>query len=151
MTLSAVRARSQTFADYRDANGHGTTVARLVLQTAPTAKIYVAKIANGLTMKRSELHRVTRVSPTCCSCGQRAHADAQSTPRPVGGNMPRAYPASRSCGVVCVHGACESDGLRGRRDCPVDAPDCRSLRRPLEDAVCSSVRLFVCTAPLPFV
>ncbi len=47
--------------DYQDTYGHGTHVARLLLETAPCAKILVAKVANCRTVPPRDLHQIEKV------------------------------------------------------------------------------------------
>jgi len=48
--------------DYKDVNGHGTHVARLILEMAPAAELYIAKVSNDTSIQPTDLHRITRVS-----------------------------------------------------------------------------------------
>jgi subtilisin family serine protease len=48
--------------DYKDVNGHGTHVARLMLEVAPAAEIFIAKVSNETTIEKADLVRIARVS-----------------------------------------------------------------------------------------
>lgn len=48
-------------ADYQDVNSHGTHVARLVLNAAPSAEILIGKISNDTAVGAQDLHRIARV------------------------------------------------------------------------------------------
>lgn len=47
--------------NFHDANGHGTHVARLVLNAAPSAEIFIAKISDQATVSSRNLHRIAKV------------------------------------------------------------------------------------------
>jgi subtilisin family serine protease len=49
-------------ADYQDVNGHGTHVTRLVLNAAPSADVFIAKISDENKLATQDFHRITRVS-----------------------------------------------------------------------------------------
>lgn len=51
------------YSDYRDHNGHGTHVARLILEMAPAAELFIAKVSNNTSIQPTDLHRITRVGP----------------------------------------------------------------------------------------
>ncbi|EFX04389.1 extracellular serine protease [Grosmannia clavigera kw1407] len=119
--------------DCEDELGHGTHVTRLILEMAPEAELYVAKISDKKTIQSSDLHRLVRAIEWACkkkvhiislSLGidmdnnrelGRAIQAARDSNITIfaaasngGGNKPRSYPASRPFGVICVHA---SDGL----------------------------------------
>lgn len=48
--------------DYGDTHGHGTHVARMFLEVAPSAEIFIAKIADAKEIPASELYRIPEVS-----------------------------------------------------------------------------------------
>ena len=48
-------------ADFQDVNGHGTHVTRLILNAAPSAEIFIAKISEETTVSTRNLHRIARV------------------------------------------------------------------------------------------
>lgn len=47
--------------DYQDRHGHGTRVARLILQLAPSAELYIAKISNDKSIESKHLNRISEV------------------------------------------------------------------------------------------
>ncbi|KAI1330204.1 hypothetical protein F5Y16DRAFT_31262 [Xylariaceae sp. FL0255] len=120
--------------DYRDVNGHGTHVARLILEMAPAAELYIAKVSNDTSIQHTDLHRITRaiqwahkdmhVNIISMSFGLEIYRDKDidkaiqaayndnitmfAAAANSGGNKPRAYPSNRDTGVICVHA---SDGL----------------------------------------
>ncbi|KAH8721239.1 Minor extracellular protease Epr [Beauveria bassiana] len=57
-------SRMQKFAisvdDCEDYHGHGTTVAKILLEAAPQAEIYIAKVTNSSTVSDDELHNVRK-------------------------------------------------------------------------------------------
>lgn len=119
--------------DVQDKFGHGTHVARLVLNAAPSAEVYIAKIADDKTVNRTDLHRIARAIRWATK--KRVHIISmslglESSIRDIemdaaihaavslnisifaaasnsGGNKPRAYPSIRR-GVICIHA---SDGV----------------------------------------
>ncbi|EGR44079.1 uncharacterized protein TRIREDRAFT_112638 [Trichoderma reesei QM6a] len=120
--------------DFQDVHGHGTHIARLMLTVAPAAELYVAKIANEKTLDSSALsriaeaikwaHKTMKVDIISLSFGldsnnrnveiDKAIFNAISDDTIIfaasannGGNRPRAYPANRRTGVICIHA---SDG-----------------------------------------
>ncbi|KAM3433827.1 hypothetical protein NHJ13734_006291 [Beauveria thailandica] len=46
--------------DCEDYHGHGTTVAKILLEAAPQAEIYIAKVTNSSTVSDDELHNVRK-------------------------------------------------------------------------------------------
>ncbi|QKX64567.1 uncharacterized protein TRUGW13939_11742 [Talaromyces rugulosus] len=118
--------------DYKDVNGHGTHVARLILQVAPEAEIVIAKVSDGSTMKPSEYrriahaitwaHREMNANIISMSFGIEYDSEVDEAIHAAykddiamfaaasnsGGNRDRPYPSNRSNGVICVHA---SDGL----------------------------------------
>jgi hypothetical protein len=48
--------------DYKDCYGHGTHVARLLLELAPQAELYIAKVSNGKSINPPDLNRISEVS-----------------------------------------------------------------------------------------
>ena len=42
-------------------NGHGTLVARLLLEVAPEAELYIAKVSREKTIPKKELYRIAQV------------------------------------------------------------------------------------------
>ncbi|CAG9990475.1 unnamed protein product [Clonostachys byssicola] len=118
--------------DFQDLNGHGTHVTRLVLNAAPSAVIFIAKISDEITIGPQNMHRIARainwatekkVNIISMSFGldcrdsdidQAIHAAVNANisifaaASNDGGNKPRVYPSSRSHGVLCIHA---SDGL----------------------------------------
>ncbi|KAK8116357.1 hypothetical protein PG984_012859 [Apiospora sp. TS-2023a] len=133
--------------DYKDINGHGTHVARFMLNYAPAAQLYIAKISNEATIQPLDLHRITRaikwaheemqVNIISISFGLNIdqHKDIDraiwaafkdnitifAAASNSGGNKPRAYPSNRERGVICVHA---SDGLgNDGRISPTPLPD----------------------------
>lgn len=49
--------------DHKDIHGHGTHVARLVLEMAPSAELYIAKVSDDKTINATDLNRISEVSP----------------------------------------------------------------------------------------
>jgi hypothetical protein len=47
--------------DFADRYGHWTHVARLLLQIAPAAELYVAKISDTTHIDARDLHRISKV------------------------------------------------------------------------------------------
>jgi hypothetical protein len=47
--------------DHLDFHGHGTQVARLLLEMAPSAELYVAKVSNDRNIDAKDLNRVSEV------------------------------------------------------------------------------------------
>ena len=47
--------------EYHDSHGHGSHVARILLERAPAAELYIAKIAKGKNISADELHRIPEV------------------------------------------------------------------------------------------
>ncbi|CZR58461.1 uncharacterized protein PAC_08353 [Phialocephala subalpina] len=118
--------------DCEDFYGHGTHVVRLLLNVAPSADVFIAKISEGKDMAESEVHHiadairwatdecdahiitmsfgldirpgaVTKAIKAAIDRGKLVFAAASNS----GGNLPRAYPASLT-GVICVHA---TDGM----------------------------------------
>jgi subtilisin family serine protease len=48
--------------DVQDSHGHGTHIARLLLDIAPAAELYVAKVSDGQTLYPSSLSRIAEVT-----------------------------------------------------------------------------------------
>ncbi|KAF2106155.1 hypothetical protein BDV96DRAFT_339008 [Lophiotrema nucula] len=118
--------------DSQDKIGHGTHIAKLVLDTAPLAKLYIAKIADDKSIERTHLHRIAaairwatekEVHMISMSLGlDFIDADINKAIQAAfnanicffaaasnsGGNQGRAWPANRTQGVVCIHA---SDGF----------------------------------------
>ncbi|KAK8877654.1 subtilisin-like protein [Apiospora arundinis] len=117
--------------DYRDTNSHGTHVARLVLNAAPSAEVLIAKISDHSTVDAHDLHRIARaikwatkmkVNIISMSLGLdnrdteidiaiqaavNANISVFAASSNEGGNKTRAWPAKRNHGVICIHA---SDG-----------------------------------------
>lgn len=47
--------------DYHDVHGHGTRVARLILELAPSAELYIAKISDDKSIEPKYLKRISEV------------------------------------------------------------------------------------------
>ncbi|KAK1243094.1 hypothetical protein MKX07_003722 [Trichoderma sp. CBMAI-0711] len=120
--------------DFQDVHGHGTHIARLMLTVAPAAELYVAKIANEKTLDSSALsriaeaikwaHKTMKVDIISLSFGLDSNNRNVEIDKAIfnaisddtitfaaaannGGNRPRAYPANRRTGVICIQA---SDG-----------------------------------------
>ena len=48
--------------NFQDVNGHGTHVTRLILNAAPSAEIFIAKICDETTISKENLYRIAKVS-----------------------------------------------------------------------------------------
>lgn len=49
--------------DVQDTLGHGTHVAKLILKLAPSAEVYIAKIADEKTVNNTDLRCIAEVRP----------------------------------------------------------------------------------------
>ncbi|KAK4206459.1 hypothetical protein QBC37DRAFT_300762 [Rhypophila decipiens] len=124
--------------DYHDTSGHGTHVARLFLTLAPSAELYVAKIAEGMHVDERDFGRIAdaidwavnewKVDIISMSWGfhdESSGADRLDTAidrvkvdklmfaaaSNKGGNQKRSKPALKA-NVICVH-ACDGMGNKG--------------------------------------
>lgn len=52
--------------DITDEHGHGTHVTRLILELAPSAEVYVAKVSNSLKIASNKLGSISKVSLSFC-------------------------------------------------------------------------------------
>ena len=48
--------------DYKDSYGHGTHVVRLLLDMAPSAELYIAKVSDGRNIHATDLNCIAEVS-----------------------------------------------------------------------------------------
>jgi len=60
--IKARRGFMNNMDDYKDCYGHGTHVARLLLELAPQAELYIAKVSNGKSINPPDLNRISEVS-----------------------------------------------------------------------------------------
>lgn len=47
--------------DVADSNGHGTNVAKLLIETAPDAELYIAKVMESSSIKMKEVRSIAKV------------------------------------------------------------------------------------------
>jgi subtilisin family serine protease len=48
--------------DHKDFHGHGTHVTRLLLEMAPSAELYIAKVSDSRSINATDLNRISEVS-----------------------------------------------------------------------------------------
>lgn len=60
--VEVINFSSQNHQDCDDNVGHGTLITKLILQAAPTAKIYIAKVTNSAVLSEESINGICRVS-----------------------------------------------------------------------------------------